>query len=64
MSGWTSAGPDSEDVADAAGEPGATTAVTDGAAMTCTRDAMKDEAEPPAAMTDPPAPSRAQGSPD
>ena len=62
MTGWTSAGPDSEDVADAAGEPDTTATATDGTAMTCAGGATKDEAEPPAAAADAPAPSCAGGS--
>ena len=64
MSGWTSAEPDSEDVADAAGEPGTAAAATDGAATTGAGRAMKDEAEPLAIAVDAPAPSRAEGPPD
>ena len=64
MSGWTYAGPDSEDVADAAGEPGAAATATDDAATTCAGGVTKDEAELPAAAADTPAPSRARGSPD
>ena len=63
MSGWTSGEPDTEDVADAAGEPGATAAATGGAAMTGTGCVTEDEAEPPATAADAPAPSRAWGAP-
>jgi hypothetical protein len=59
MSRWTSAGPYYEDLVDAAGEPMATAAATDGAATTCAEGATKDEAEPPVAAADTPAPSRA-----
>ena len=52
MSGWTSAGPDSEDVADVAGEPGAAAAATNGAATTHAGGATKYEAEPPAVAAD------------
>ena len=64
MSGWTSAGPNSEDAANGAGRPGRTEAATDGAATTGTGGATEDEAEPAAAAVDAPAPPRAGGPPD
>ena len=64
ISGWISGGLDSEDVAGAAGEPGAKAKETGGAASTCARGATDDKAKPPAMAADAPAPSRAWGAPD
>ena len=74
MSGWTSAEPDSEDMADATGEPGAgnpgvgrpgrTAATTDGTTTTGTGGVTEDDTEPHATATDVPAPHCAGGPPD
>ena len=63
MSGWTSAGSDSEDAANGAGRPGRTAAATNGAATTGTGGATEDKAEPPLAAADASAPPRAGGPP-
>ena len=64
MSGWTSGEPDTEDVADAAGEPDAAAAATDGVATTGAGGATKGKAEPSAAAAGAPALTRAECSPD
>ena len=69
MSGLTPPGSDPEEAANTAGESGAgkpdgPVAATGGAATTGGSGATEDDAEPPTATPDAPAPSRVGGSPD
>ena len=74
MSGLTPPGSDPEEAADTAGEPyagesgagkpGAPAVATGGAATTGGSGVTEDDAEPPTATLDTPAPSRAWGPPD
>ena len=74
MFGLTPPEPDPEEAADTVGEPGASelgtgklgapAAATGGAATTGGSGATEDDAEPPTATLDAPAPSRAEGPPD